>query len=642
LIPCRKTVWAGTLSLFLAGCGGGSNGGTGAPAGQFSKVRGQVHGGQSPITGSTITLYAVGAGVPATRIATTTTDGNGNFDFGGGVTCTSPGLTATTLVYVTANGGNPGAGNGVDNSAISLIAALGQCQNASSVNIDEVTTVAAAYALSGFITTAATVNLAEGGTTTGVDVQTQAINLPGTASIGTGIGNAFATAAVLADPVSGATPVDLGTTQATAQQTVNGLANALAACVNTTGSSSAQCTELFACALPGASFTDNACSGGSGTQPGDVLGATLSVAHNPGLVSVAGVYDVAARNTVFSPNLAAAPNDWTISLNFTAGGFATPAGIAIDASGDVWIANAKGGVTELTPTGVPVSGSPFTGGGLNGPHDIAIDGSGFVWVVNYNGSSLTELDATGAPTTGSPFSGGGLYDPNGIAIDISGHVWVTNNGAHGISEFDAGGSPVSGSPFVASASNDPMGVAIDTFSDVWVANQDDSNLIELNTAGVPVIGSPFSGGGITVPVGVAISPAGNIWIANKGSNTLSEFSSAGAAVAGSPFGGGGLSTTSSKYANTLAVDASGSVWMANYNTGSISELDANGAPRSGSAGFAPNQSGAAISSVAIDASGNVWATNGKYFQTDGVIELVGAAAPTRTPLVARLEPQLGL
>ena len=127
----------GPLTLALAGCGlyGGPtalSGGISVPGGSSSAgggsttagggsghgsatakagLGGAVYGGQQPITGAAVTLWAAGTtgsyGTGATSVATTTTDSNGNFSFNsGGV---SP-CTTGQYLYITSVGGNPGAG----------------------------------------------------------------------------------------------------------------------------------------------------------------------------------------------------------------------------------------------------------------------------------------------------------------------------------------------------------------------------------------------------------------------------------------------------------------------------------------------------------------------------------------------------
>jgi hypothetical protein len=130
-----------------------------------------VHGGQQPVNGAKVYLFAAstnGYGTASTSLLNTadsgvSTDSSGN----GYVSTTSSGLFNITgdyvcpsgaLVYAVAVGGNPGLANGTHNSSLSMIAALGPCSglNASTfISINEVTTVASVWALAPFITDAA-------------------------------------------------------------------------------------------------------------------------------------------------------------------------------------------------------------------------------------------------------------------------------------------------------------------------------------------------------------------------------------------------------------------------------------------------------------------------------------------------------
>ena len=123
-----------------------------------TSLAGFVHGGPSPISGATVNLYATGTGsygAAGILLATATTASNGSFTFTGATTCTTP-----SQVYITASGGNPGAGS---NGNYLLMAALGDCSaisTSSVIWVDEVTTIAAGYALSNFISiSGSTVNV---------------------------------------------------------------------------------------------------------------------------------------------------------------------------------------------------------------------------------------------------------------------------------------------------------------------------------------------------------------------------------------------------------------------------------------------------------------------------------------------------
>ena len=92
-------------------------------------LHGQVRGGQQPVSGASIVLYAAGAagdGAGSTNLLApnvVTTDTSGNFDITSDYSCPS----ANTQVYLVASGGNPGLGSEVDNSALVMMAALGNC-----------------------------------------------------------------------------------------------------------------------------------------------------------------------------------------------------------------------------------------------------------------------------------------------------------------------------------------------------------------------------------------------------------------------------------------------------------------------------------------------------------------------------------
>jgi hypothetical protein len=240
-----------------------------------------------------------------------------------------------------------------------------------------------------------------------------------------GIANAFANAGNLATLATGValatTPAGNGTVP---QAEINTLANILAACVN----SSSACSTLLNTATADGTAT--------GTKATDTTSAAINIAHNPG-ANVAGLYGLASGTSPFAPGLSAVPNDWTVGLSFVessvpgAGFEAQPSAIAIDSSGNAWIANfGDNSVTELSNVGAVLSGANgFTSGGLNGPEGIAIDSSDNVWITNETGNSVTKLSSTGVPIFASGgYAGGGLNGPGGIAIDSSSNAWIANFG----------------------------------------------------------------------------------------------------------------------------------------------------------------------------------------------------------------------
>lgn len=589
-------------------------------------IAGKVHGGQNPISGAHVYLYAVnntgyaGPGIAASssnQAVSLLTTGSGTDSLGTYVTTDSGGnftLTsftcpaATPAVYILAVGGNSGSGN---NPAIALVAGVGEPCTASGftslyVVVNEVSTIATAFAGAGFATDATHVStsgssLAARGL---LDAYAAILNL---SSMNTGVANS----------------VSAGGNGVVPQAEVNTLANMLAACVNSTGSTSAACTTLF----------NNALSGGmTGTAPTDTTTAALNIAHNPG-ANVSNLFGLQGGSPPFVPDLSTAPNDFTIAITYTGGGLDAPWGLAIDGGGNVWTTEGSNDISKFTPIGVPVTGSPFTGGGLINSLGIALNTDNNPWVTNGGGSParISDFGSNGTAISGSGgYTGGGVGNSQAIALDASGNVWIANTELNSLSEFSISGTPNGSSPFTGGGLNQPEGIAIDISGNIWCANSSGNSISEFNSSGVANGSSPFSGGGLVEPKGMAIDAAGNIWVANNSSNGISEFNSSGTAVSGSPFSSGDVNGA----ASAVAIDGNGNVWATGQN--SFLEYSSSGAPITGSNGYQPGLYG--MQGIAIDGSGNVWATS---FSGGTLTELVGAAAPVVTPILANLLPPYG-
>ncbi len=642
---CAGAVLIIFVLIGLGGCGSGESASPGGRGGSAPMaLGGDVHGGQNPVSGAQVFAYQAGSGGYGKgdrKISCTTTNTGGQFNFGSGSpVCAGSGLPATLScpatgspeLYLLAAGGNPGAGA---NAALVLMAAVGNCNSlpaGSFVAINEVTTVAAVWTLSHFMNcTGGSVNgIIAGCTSNSRDLGTSAGNAAG-------LNNAIALGANLVNPTTGvARSASLdGITPPTTE--VNTLGNILQDCVNSTGATATACVNLFNCVTPGAKpGTGNKapCTLPAGTTaPSDTLTAALDIARNP-VNNVAALFNLTSKTPAFSPALGAAPNDWTVALNYAGGGLSFPEGVAIDATGGAWVANnGSNSVTRIGPAGNFLSGgSGLTGGGLNGPDAIAIDGNGNAWIANGGGgaNSVDEISPMGAFLQAG-LTGGGLLAPAGVAIDKANNVWVTNAAGNSLTEINsAGGFVLSG--LTGGGLNAPMGVALDAVGNVWIANTQGNSLTEVTAGGIFLSGTGITGGGLNAPVGIAIDVAGNAWAANNNVG-VSKFNSAGAPLSGTGgFTGGGLS-----FPNGIAIDAAGNVWVTNLGNKAITEMGPAGNFLSGPNGFVA-ASFITPFSVALDASGNVWVTN----EGDGsVTELVGIGTPVLTPISACLKLNTG-
>lgn len=613
---------APVLMFFALGCGGSSSTfhisiptatptpsatPTPAPSSISGGVHSAVNGGEIPIVGATVTLYAAGTsgyGSTPSSLGSTTTDSAGNFAIPS-FSCPSP----NAQIYLVAAGGKITGSN--LNSGIKLMTALGACSTLpAATDIDELTTVASVYTLSYFINSN----------------NPQQVGAPTTNTIG--IANAASIIPNLVNFADGTTATFLSS-ENNSPETIDSLANILAYCVESSvvsGSTSTQCTTLFGLVV----------APPSAGAPSDTLGAALDIARNPA-VNVNALFNLqtSETNPPFQPALTAAPDGWTLSLNYKAIGANLPRGIAIDGGGNVWIANFGGNSVSAFSAaggGTMFSGFPVTTG-LNQPFGIAIDSVGNAWVTNSGNDTLSEITPKGVAA--APIANNGLNTPEGVAIDPSNNVWVANANGFSVSAFNSKGNPLSGSPFNGGglSTSNVNAVAIDARSNVWTANN--GSLSELSPTGSPISpsGLGFIGGGVLNAKGVAIDALGNAWANNTGSKGIggvSEFNSSGMPIspAVTGFTGGGQNGTGVG----IAIDSADNAWSTNAGPGgiSITETSNAGTPISGPNGF-PGAGLTSPNGIAIDLSGNVWTTNAG---DNSVTVLLGAASPVLTPLVA--------
>ena len=460
-------------------------------------VCGSVMSGNLPIDGATVQLYAAGktgygsgAKALSTTPSTITTNSAGAFSLKLPTCPSAPG----DQLYLAASGGSTSGGSSETN--IALMVTLGSCSklaSVTSVTINEVTTIASAYALSGF----ATPNGSGPGIVVGAPAPSASCSLAQTGNSTcnyNGLVNAFRTVnnlvnttsgtpltitefysgsdpnnpngwsssygdtqapytncssspsasnclsynnPVPSDPISGM-PFQASTYQATNTslvpfQRLNTLGNVLASCVEQLGN----CAGL-------STLTNGAA---------DTLQAALYIAQNPGKWSgTAGLYgQVAQPATSFTPpygdgtnktTLTAEPNDWTLAISFTGGGLGinpvvdgTDAlvnqTLAIDIAGNVWVT-----AVPAAPTGQPLLTSGSTGmmAGFDPIGESLTPATSLVGgSVAVDATNTLPYSSFGGLGPDSPYSGSvGIFgQPAWLAIDTTNpeHVWVSNNSA---------------------------------------------------------------------------------------------------------------------------------------------------------------------------------------------------------------------
>jgi YD repeat-containing protein len=171
-------------------------------------------------------------------------------------------------------------------------------------------------------------------------------------------------------------------------------------------------------------------------------------------------------------------------------GFKTPSGMALDAAGNVYVADTGNDqVRKITPAGVVTTIGGGTHGGFadgtaaqslfSQPRGVACSSSGAVFVADSGNNRIRKIE-NGAVTTIAGTGHGGFVDgsagvaefknPSGIAVDDGGSVYIADTGNNAIRKIATGGvSTISGTGkgryidgAVAIAEfNTPAGIAIE-------------------------------------------------------------------------------------------------------------------------------------------------------------------------------------
>jgi uncharacterized protein (TIGR03437 family) len=245
-----------------------------------------------------------------------------------------------------------------------------------------------------------------------------------------------------------------------------------------------------------------------------------------------------------------------------------PVGLAIDSSGNLYIAESNGNrVRKVTPGGVI---STFAGNGtftpdgegvaaisvaVSFPQGLAVDAAGNLLITQANrirkvtpGGVITT--AIGGPAAacgptpngdGGPVSAAKLCNATAIAIDSAGNLYITDNSVTSRVRQVSGGTikTVAGghdflTPFGAPLAtgiflNDPEAIAVDSAGNLYIAAGAGAYVLKVQPsgayafyAGIGAVGVSANEGqlatraGIDRPMGLAFDSAGNLYIADAG------------------------------------------------------------------------------------------------------------------------------
>jgi sugar lactone lactonase YvrE len=342
-----------------------------------------------------------------------------------------------------------------------------------------------------------------------------------------------------------------------------------------------------------------------GTDILGALGSTYTI-PNP-KVTDAGKYTVTVVNSIGS--ITSSPAALTVQQAVT---FSSPTGIAVDASGNLFISDTS-------------------------DHTI--------WKVSTTNQKTLLAGSSGLPgSTDGNGSGAQFNNPGGLALDPAGNLVVADTGNHTIRRIaqngdvttlaGAPGQPGSADGTTLARFNGPFGIAVDATGAIYIADTQNHAIRLLATNGTVstyagTAGSPgmVNGTGASArflePSGLALAPNGTLYVADYGNSCIRAIASGAvvttfSGVADSPgFLDGGATTAQFRLPVAIALDATGILWVADTHNSAIRRITPDGTAYlmagSGTAGNADGANAAALfylpCGIAATPSGNLLVTD---------------------------------
>jgi sugar lactone lactonase YvrE len=311
---------------------------------------------------------------------------------------------------------------------------------------------------------------------------------------------------------------------------------------------------------------------------------------------------------------------------------AIPLGAAVDASGNIYIAEAlmnrvrrvsatSGIVTTVAGTGTAGfsgDGGPAAASTLSTPSAVAFDRAGNLYIVDSDNRRIRRVDAASQIIT--TFAGGGIpgvlgeggpataagITPVAIALDASDNLFISDPVSNRVRRVDAAtrvittvagtdrGFAGDGGPATAAKFDSIRGLDFDSAGNLFIADMinervrriDAATRIISTVAGTGAIGYSGDGGPATaamlaLPQSVAVDGAGNLYIADADNARIRKVDAtthtistvAGTGTGGFSGDGGPASAAVVSYSTSVTLDASGNLYITDTGNLRIRRID---------------------------------------------------------------------
>ena len=254
--------------------------------------------------------------------------------------------------------------------------------------------------------------------------------------------------------------------------------------------------------------------------------------------------------------------------------FQNPADLAVDVNGNIYVADTGNLIIrKITPAGAVTTfaGTAGVQGSADGvgasearfdqPHGIAVDAAGNVYVADTGNSTVRKIDINGVVSTlageaGKPDSNDGgtgtpahFFNPQDVAVDADGNVFVADTGNSTVRKIDSTGvvstyagvpgdnGVTDGASYEARFDN-PVALVVKG-GNVYVSDTGNSVVRKIDASGAVttlvgkagVFGSADGSAAearVNAPSGIAVDADGAFYLADTGNNTVRKITAAGA------------------------------------------------------------------------------------------------------------------
>ncbi len=297
-------------------------------------------------------------------------------------------------------------------------------------------------------------------------------------------------------------------------------------------------SDVPSSASVGGSFTPSVSEGAS-------LGTTSVTSSTPSVCNVNQDGSVSYR----SVGTCSLVSHVATSQHTIGSGFSNPNGVAVDASGNLYVADpGNNQVEEISPTGAQTT---FCSG-FNAPFGIAVDALGNVYVSNPSHNEVVKISPGGVQSV----IGSNFINPFGVAVDASGNVFVADSGHNLVDKID----PLGGQSAIGSNGlSVPIGVAVDASDNVYIADGDNGRVVKVS----PSRSQTTLASGFVSPKYVAVDTSGNVFVSDASNGEVDEIS---------PTDTKTILGTGFSRPQGVAVDASGNVYVADAGNHRVEEI----------------------------------------------------------------------